>query len=48
MLHAQNANVRQTKPAHRVLEKAYEMGGFELQAKIAEKLYAVCPSALLF
>lgn len=31
--------MRQTKPAHRVIEKAYELGGFALQSRIAEKLY---------
>jgi len=36
----EDAKVRQTKPAHRVIEKAYEIGGFPLQSRIAEKLYA--------
>merc|ERR1712087_567598 len=33
------SKVRQTKDGHRVIEKAYEMGGFDLQSQVAEKLY---------
>ena len=31
--------MQQTKPAHRVIEKAYEVGGWELQSQVVEKLY---------
>ncbi|KAL7005160.1 hypothetical protein EMMF5_005269 [Cystobasidiomycetes sp. EMM_F5] len=34
------AKVRQTRRAHRIIEKAYEVGSFELQARIAERLYS--------
>lgn len=40
------AKVRQTRRAHRIIEKAYEVGSFELQARIAERLYSVSLATL--
>ena len=31
--------VRQTTPAHRVIEKAWEIGGWEVQSRVADALY---------
>lgn len=39
LTYPQQAKIRQTKPAHRVIEKAYEVGGWEVQSQVADKLY---------
>jgi len=33
------SKIRQTKPAHRVMEKAWEVGGWEVQSKMGDALY---------